>query len=1052
MSGKCRDVSEILPLYIQKAIPFQQFNRMQSECLETWYSNENLFISAPTGAGKTVCFELAILRQVHTALEALQQKHFNSCGLQGKIVYIAPTKSLCSERLEAWKNKFSFLGIRTVLATGDSKAPIHDSTLLNADLILTTAEKWDSITRGIGSHRQTDISALVSLLLLDEVHQVGDPRGGSFEAVVTRMLVANRTSQLDGSRHGEAPPIAALRIIAVSATVSNVQDIGNWLGMSSSGIKLFDESYRPIHLAYHVLGYWAKNPWLYGKEYDKAMLDVLLKYGNGKPALVFCSSRKQTASSALALAKRLQTKSPASGESAAYRLTRSLSPEDKIRLSSCAKDCDDGLLKLLIPSGIAVHSADLSAKSRKLVEDLFRDSLIMCLFSTSTLAQGVNLPARLVVIAGTTVYYEGNLQEYDRTILLQMCGRAGRAGLDSKGVAVIMTARSNTSLYKNMRKILPRDLESRLTSKLEEVVNAEVARQVITDIPSAVLFLTNSFFWSCLRAKDDATRLKHSDKPENEVTSIAMNTVNKLLDMKLIQYDDDFFGVGSTSAGLAMAKYCISYATMKLLCAKIPGARTPSQVLRVVASCTELLDGVYVRRAEKRRLNELNAFVRMPLNGKVKDSCEKVFLLLQVGIGAGSELKTTDFSLRAETQRLLESASRVCACILDLVVQRAFPTLYESAIAVLQICRSVQKRCLWEGPTVLQQIPGISAKLAKLLAKGGVATISNLADLNPSRIGELLKTEVSLVKPIREKLRSFPKFEANVRFHVRNSDEPCVRTIDVQVSVSSQIAKAAKGGSRKWRNSSGFALVGSASYGVLLLEKFSLDEAHHHFTREVGSDIFQNDLTGSPIECIVGCDAYVGVDTVVHTEENLNHRVTNVKNGDGDINRRSVPVKRATSVTTSRISKKLKQSKLSRGESDSNPINMQCEAANKVNFRSGKTNPEIQELGKSQTLHKDPGSPRILYTQGTGIVKPSESEVVVPFAFKTATPCGRASTKAVACDNPIGNAAITLADMDTKPYKASSRSIARSESHVDPSPRSFQRDGSEYDNVFRSLF
>ena len=118
--------------------------------------------------------------------------------------------------------------------------------------------------------------------------------------------------------------------------------------------------------------------------------------------------------------------------------------------------------------------------------------MILCLFSTSTLAQGVNLPARLVIIYGTSIYENGLLKEYDINQLLQMCGRAGRHGLDKKGIAVMMTNRDRYHFYVNL-KCVKKFIESQLLGKIEECINTEIARNRITNIPADISFLSNTF-------------------------------------------------------------------------------------------------------------------------------------------------------------------------------------------------------------------------------------------------------------------------------------------------------------------------------------------------------------------------------------------------------------------------------------------------------------------------------------------------------------------------------------------------------------------------------
>ena len=220
-----------LPDRFRSLFPFQVFNAVQSRCFPAVYSiDDNLVLSAPTGSGKTVILELAICR-------LLGSSHFD----QSKIVYVAPTKSLCAERHRDWELKFRSLGLQCAELTGDTDYA-QQAHVQKADLIITTPEKWDSITRGWKD--QSKLMQLVRLFLIDEVHILKESRGATLEAIVSRM----KSTGLD------------VRFIALSATVPNFRDIATWLGRSRNNssipaqLEVFGEQFRPVQLQKHVIG------------------------------------------------------------------------------------------------------------------------------------------------------------------------------------------------------------------------------------------------------------------------------------------------------------------------------------------------------------------------------------------------------------------------------------------------------------------------------------------------------------------------------------------------------------------------------------------------------------------------------------------------------------------------------------------------------------------------------------------------------------------------------------------------------------------------------
>jgi ATP-dependent DNA helicase HFM1/MER3 len=225
-----------MPDRFRTLFKFPNFNAVQSKCFPTVYqSNDNFVLSSPTGSGKTVIFELAILRLIH-----------RSNSGQYKIVYQAPTKSLCAERQRDWEKKFKPFNIECAELTGDTDLA-QLRKVQQATIIVTTPEKWDSMTRKWRDHAK--LLQLVKLFLIDEVHMLKETRGATLEAVVSRMKYIG----------------SDVRFIALSATVPNSEDISAWLGKDPLNQNVqaprehFGEEYRPVMLQKHVVGYQSQS-------------------------------------------------------------------------------------------------------------------------------------------------------------------------------------------------------------------------------------------------------------------------------------------------------------------------------------------------------------------------------------------------------------------------------------------------------------------------------------------------------------------------------------------------------------------------------------------------------------------------------------------------------------------------------------------------------------------------------------------------------------------------------------------------------------------------
>ncbi|KIW14781.1 hypothetical protein PV08_07566 [Exophiala spinifera] len=224
-----------LPDRLRSVFKFEWFNAVQSKCFASAFgTDDNLVVSSPTGSGKTVLMELAICRLIAA-----------SAGSDFKVVYQAPTKALCSERYRDWQSKFGHLNLHCTELTGDTDSK-HLNNVQSANIIITTPEKWDSVTRKWKDHAR--LIQLVKLFLVDEVHILKENRGATLEAVVSRMKSIG----------------AKIRFVALSATVPNSEDIATWLGRNSTLQhipalrEVFGESFRPVQLKKYVYGFEAR--------------------------------------------------------------------------------------------------------------------------------------------------------------------------------------------------------------------------------------------------------------------------------------------------------------------------------------------------------------------------------------------------------------------------------------------------------------------------------------------------------------------------------------------------------------------------------------------------------------------------------------------------------------------------------------------------------------------------------------------------------------------------------------------------------------------------
>ena len=190
---------------------FSHFNPIQTQIFHTLYhTNENVLLGAPTGSGKTIAAEIAMF------------KVFRDDPIDGKVVYIAPLKALVRERISDWKDRLeNRLGKNVVELTGDVTPDMR--AIQKAHVIVTTPEKWDGISR---SWQTRNYVQAVRLIVIDEIHLLGEDRGPVLEVIVSRTnFISSHTSR-------------KLRIIGLSTALANAKDLADWLGIRSSSVNI----------------------------------------------------------------------------------------------------------------------------------------------------------------------------------------------------------------------------------------------------------------------------------------------------------------------------------------------------------------------------------------------------------------------------------------------------------------------------------------------------------------------------------------------------------------------------------------------------------------------------------------------------------------------------------------------------------------------------------------------------------------------------------------------------------------------------------------------
>ncbi|VAI41593.1 unnamed protein product [Triticum turgidum subsp. durum] len=458
-----------IPGWAQPAFAgMQQLNRVQSKVYDTaLFKPDNILLCAPTGAGKTNVAVLTILHQI-----GLHMKDGEFDNSKYKIVYVAPMKALVAEVVGNLSARLKDFNVNVRELSGDqnlTKQQIDDT-----QIIVTTPEKWDIVTRKSGDRTYTQ---MVKLLIIDEIHLLHDNRGPVLESIVSRTVRQIETTK----EH--------IRLVGLSATLPNYEDVAVFLRVRSEGLFHFDNSYRPCPLAQQYIGITVRKPLQRFQLMNEICYEKVMASAGKHQVLIFVHSRKETSKTARAI------RDTALANDTLTRFLKDESASQEI-LGSHTDIVKSSDLKDLLPYGFAIHHAGMARVDRELVEELFADKHIQVLVSTATLAWGVNLPAHTVIIKGTQIYNpeKGAWTELSPLDVMQMLGRAGRPQYDTHGEGIILTGHSELQYYLSlMNQQLP--IESQFVSKLADQLNAEIVLGTIQNAREACSWLGYTYLY-----------------------------------------------------------------------------------------------------------------------------------------------------------------------------------------------------------------------------------------------------------------------------------------------------------------------------------------------------------------------------------------------------------------------------------------------------------------------------------------------------------------------------------------------------------------------------
>jgi len=674
---------------------FKVFNPIQTQTFSTLYStSDNTLICAPAASGKIVCAEFAMLRML------MSEDSVKRC------VYVAPHQATAKERFDEWQYKFGkVLGFRVAELVGETNIDVK--TLEDSNLVITTPEKWDLMSRRWKTRKPVQE---VRLFIVDELHLLDSDVGPTLEAVVSRM------------RYISAQVQQPIRIVALAASLANARDVGDWIGASSTGLFNFSPNVRSVPLEMVIQGFDIHHRATRLLAMSRPVYQSIKHYSPDKPVIVFVPDRKQARMTATDLLLH------AAADDKPKRFLHVSEEAMKPHLAAAR----ERTLKQTLEYGVGFLHEGFSATERAVIERLFEAGAIQVLVATEQLAWGMTMLAHLVIIMDTKKFdgRENRYVDYPIHDVLQMMGRASRPGVDQSGMCVLLTQNSKKEYYKKFI-YEPLPVESHLDQRMADHMNAEIVMKTIQNKQDAVDWLTWTFYYRRLSQNPNYYGLQgvtHQHLSDH-LSEVVENTVEGLERFGCCSIEEDV-ELAPANLGLIAAYYYIRHTTIETFSRCVNESTKRRGLIDILCAASEF-DAVPVRAGEEATLRGLAQSLGIKVEkDKLNDPHTKAQLLLHAHFSRMPI--TTD--LASDQRFILEHAVRLLQGLVDVISSCGWltPALFSMELSQMIV------QATTSNASSLMQLPHFTQSLVDKAKKMKVEEVLDITNMDDDARGQLL--------------------------------------------------------------------------------------------------------------------------------------------------------------------------------------------------------------------------------------------------------------------------------------------------------------------------
>jgi len=666
---------------------------------------KSILVSAPTASGKTLIAMLAMISYLSKN--------------KGKVIYLSPLRALAAEKFTEFKKLEKVaLGnkVKVAISTGDFEN--IEKNLEKSNVLILTNEKMDSIIR-----RGAEWIDEIGLVISDEIHLIGDEsRGPTLEMVLTQLKRLEHKPQ----------------ILGLSATITNSDELANWLEC-----KLVENTWRPVPLSegVHDGGVVTMSDGT-TFEVDNTIRGTPIDLGvqcvqEGGQSLIFAETRARS--------KSLATKAMEVIEQ--FLEKKELAELEKISKKILATNEHTDLVKtlaLLVKKGVGFHHAGLNQTCRQIIETEFRKGTIKLLSSTPTLAAGVNLPARRVVISNINRYNAKVGANRPISILeyKQLCGRAGRPQYDKYGESIIVGKGNGEEIIEHYIKGEPEPIESKITD--DKSLRIHILSVIVTN-PGIKKEEILDFFLQTLGG------LQSRKATIKFAIDIALRFLSS--EFLIIKKGERY---AATEFGKKTSMLYIDPLTATLFRDSIENVSKKKKhtfgFLHVITNSEEFFPKFSLRNKDFETASLMIENHSSELLEPISEyDCSRSLLALQSWITESSETSLSD-GLGIESgdmHRMVENANWLTYCLREIAkhVERA---------DLLEDLENMRRRIVYgirEELLELVKVKGIGRVRARALFKHKIKTLDDLAKIPVNKLAEIDKIGLTLADKIKAELK-----------------------------------------------------------------------------------------------------------------------------------------------------------------------------------------------------------------------------------------------------------------------------------------------------------